>query len=76
MFAKKGKVALDILAHSHQTVSFVSTCHGSLKNSGSPLFTDLILEINILENSCCIINLIIISKLVLGPGKNLALSRH
>ena len=34
------------------------------------------MEINILENSCCIINLIIISKLVLGPGKNLESSGH
>ena len=36
--------------------------------------TALIMEINILENSCCIINVIIISKLVLGPGKNLVSS--
>ena len=41
-----------------------------------PYITDLITEINILENSCCIINLTIISKLVLGLGKNLVSSGH
>ena len=34
------------------------------------------MEIKILGNFCCIINLIIISKLVLGPGKNLVSSGH
>ena len=41
------------------------------RNNCCPRYTDFIMGIDILENFWCIINLIIISKLLLGPGKNL-----